>query len=136
MESLIATLRRSYTAAVDFLASPDFSVPDTDCALQVYRIVQEALNNALKHSESDRVEVRLFRDHPSDTLIAEVTDYGRGIPATLSGEGMGLRIMRYRAEKAGVDLRIEPLSSAHAGGRPSGTRVSCRIKRTPVGTRR
>jgi signal transduction histidine kinase len=100
---------------------------ETDRALQVYRIVQEALSNALKHSTSDRVEVRLFPDtrgrngdgrEPS--LVAEVTDYGVGLPDSVPGEGMGLRIMRYRAEMAGAELTIERLSP--------GTRISCRIR--------
>lgn len=52
-------------------------------------------------------------------LLAEVTDYGEGLPPAIAGEGMGLRIMRYRAETAGAELRIEKLDP--------GTRVSCRI---------
>jgi signal transduction histidine kinase len=122
VEELVLAARRTYPAAIDFRASPDFRLPDTDRALQVYRIVQEALSNALKHSGSERVEVRLYREEPSrcpPALIAEVSDYGTGLPAATTGEGMGLRIMRYRAETAAVELRVEKLDP--------GTRVSCRI---------
>jgi signal transduction histidine kinase len=52
-------------------------------------------------------------------LVAEVTDYGDGLPKSTTGEGMGLRIMRYRAETAGAELLIERLNP--------GTRVTCRI---------
>ncbi len=127
VEELVEAARRNHSAAIDFRASPDFRLPDTDGALQVYRIVQEALANALKHSGSERVEVRLYREdrkvrgdlRASPALIAEVTDGGKGLPESMPPDGMGLRIMRYRAEMAGAELRIERLEP--------GTRVACRI---------
>ncbi len=117
VEELAASARRSYTSSIDFRASPGFFIDDTERALQVYRIIQEALSNALKHSESERVAIRLRRDDVA--MVAEVTDFGSGFSGETSPEGMGLRIMRYRAEKAGLDLRIEQLDP--------GTRVSCRV---------
>ncbi len=130
IEEMVAVARQRFHAAIDFRSSPDFSLPDTDRALHVYRIVQEALSNALKHSGSDRVEVRLYRellpqgsaDESRAVLVAEVTDYGIGLSDSGPHQGMGLRIMRYRAEKAGVDLRIDFLEP--------GTRVSCRLDQT------
>lgn len=120
VEELVEAARRSHTASIDLRVSPEFRLTDTDRALQVYRILQEALSNALKHSGSDRVEVRLgSEDGRPRCLIAEVTDYGKGLPQRLTGDGMGLRIMRYRAATAAAELLIERLSP--------GTRVSCRI---------
>jgi DNA-binding LacI/PurR family transcriptional regulator/signal transduction histidine kinase len=135
VEELVDAARRNYAASIEFRAAPDFRLSGTDRALQVYRIVQEALSNALKHSRSDRIEVKLFREEPAPAsrgrraeerrtvLVAEVTDYGGGIPLAIDGNGMGLRIMRYRAETAGAELRIERLAP--------GTRVSCRIDCSP-----
>jgi DNA-binding LacI/PurR family transcriptional regulator/signal transduction histidine kinase len=121
VEELVEATRRSHRAAIEFRASPGFALADTERALQVYRIVQEALTNALKHSGSARVEVRLYRAGlPADRiLVAEVSDQGRGMPPSVPTDRLGLRIMRYRAERAGAELRIESL-------RP-GTRVSCVI---------
>jgi DNA-binding LacI/PurR family transcriptional regulator/signal transduction histidine kinase len=142
VEELVEAARRNYPAVIDFRASPDFRLRGTDRALHVYRIIQEALSNALKHSRSARIEVQLYREEQSAgyggaprniggangrrgegehaaVLIAEVTDYGDGLSRSISGEGMGLRIMRYRAETAGAELRIERLNP--------GTRVTCRI---------
>ena len=127
VEELVETARRSHPAAIDLRVSPDFRLTDTDRALQVYRILQEALSNALKHSGSDRVDVRLYQETAGrngtngrrPAIIAEVTDYGSGLPQQVSGDGMGLRIMRYRAATAGAELRIERLAP--------GTRVSCRV---------
>ena len=124
VEELVEAARRSHPATVDLRVSPDFLLPDTDRALQVYRILQEALSNALKHSGSDRVDVRLYSEpHGGNgkglSIVAEVTDYGAGIPHQVTGKGMGLRIMRYRAATAEAELRIESLNP--------GTRVSCHV---------
>lgn len=127
IESLVETTRKNYQIEIDFRASPSFSLSDTDRALQVYRIVQEALSNAVKHSGSDRIVVTLSneerrRNGRTDAdveLVAEVRDTGEGITGGNGDDGMGLRIMRYRAEKAGVKLEILP-------GDP-GTRVICRV---------
>ncbi|HTZ52193.1 MAG TPA: substrate-binding domain-containing protein [Spirochaetia bacterium] len=121
---LVTAARQSYPAQVDFRAQPGFSIPDTDRAVQVYRIVQEALTNALKHSRAQRVEVILSREEGEEgpELVAEVTDNGSGIAGpsvSARGNGMGLRIMRYRAESAGARLLIEDLAP--------GTRVRCAI---------
>ena len=81
VEELVEAARRSHPAVIDFRASPDFRLPGTDRALQVYRIIQEALTNALRHSRSSRIEVKLSReDSRSPVLLAEVTDYGEGLP--------------------------------------------------------
>ena len=124
IEALVENARKSYPVTIDFRASPAFTLADTDRALQIYRIVQEALSNAVKHSGSPHIVVTLgcadYRaagDCPP--LVAEVRDSGSGVPSTLPHEGMGLRIMRYRAEKAGLELCIEPANP--------GTRVICRI---------
>jgi DNA-binding LacI/PurR family transcriptional regulator/signal transduction histidine kinase len=125
IESLIENARSSYPATIDFRASPGFVLPDTDRALQIYRIVQEALSNSLKHSGSDRIAVTLGReDHREDgnggaTLVIEVSDSGSGLPEVITADGMGLRIMRYRAERAGAVLQVEHNNP--------GTRVVCRI---------
>ncbi len=122
VEELVEAIRRSYPAAIDFRASPGFALEDTERALQVYRIVQEALANALKHSGSARVEVRLYQAGPPGErlLVAEVSDRGCGLPSSVPADRMGLRIMRYRAERAGAELRIQPLQP--------GTRVSCILR--------
>jgi DNA-binding LacI/PurR family transcriptional regulator/signal transduction histidine kinase len=125
VEELVEAARRSYPAAIDFRATPDFHCPDTGQALQLYRIVQEALTNSLKHSGSSRIEVRLSQEvgrrngDRGSGLTVEVVDYGAGLPESVLGQGMGLRIMRYRAEMAGADLRIERLET--------GTRVCCSV---------
>ena len=66
--------------------------------LAVFRIVQEALTNVVKHSAADRAEVRL--SYQSDTLRVTVVDAGRGAAAAPAapGTGNGLVGMRERVE--------------------------------------
>ena len=96
--------------------------------INLYRIIQEALQNAVKHSKAEQVEVKVMRN--KDTLIALVRDNGRGNPL-LNGEtpvftgskrreGLGLRSMRYRAHQMGAEYLFE---SSEQGG----TRVEVRI---------
>jgi signal transduction histidine kinase len=75
----------------------------SDVETTVYRVVQEALHNVVRHADAERVVVRVVeRD---GALIAEVADDGRGFDADASGEGVGLAGMRERL--ALVDGRLE-----------------------------
>ena len=66
--------------------------------IHIYRIVQEALNNVVRHSKSESASVRLgFRPKG---LLVEVEDRGVGMPAEHSKRGIGLVAMRERAELA------------------------------------
>ena len=71
----------------------------------LYRIVQEATTNAIKHGQCARVEVDLRRTDGSARLT--VKDDGVGLSnGTPSPDGMGIRIMRYRARRIGGQLSI------------------------------
>ncbi len=99
------------------------SVPDVALAGHLYRIAQEAVNNALKHAAPR--EIRIGLERRGDTLVLEVDDDGDGLPETLAaGGGIGLRVMRHRAKLIGGSLEI---SSAPAGG----TRITCYISCSP-----
>jgi len=64
--------------------------------VQVYRIVQEALNNVSKHAGVQEAWVRLM--YRPDALILEVEDHGKGISPPKDERGIGLVAMRERAE--------------------------------------
>jgi signal transduction histidine kinase len=70
--------------------------------LQAYRIVQEALTNALKHAGPARADV-LVRYEASD-LVIEVTDDGRGYDPNADGRGHGLIGMRERVAVCGGEM--------------------------------
>jgi PAS domain S-box-containing protein len=84
-----------------------------DQKLALYRIVQEAMSNVVRHSQASSLEV-LIRQVDS-TIVASVRDDGCGfdVGAARIGAGLGLLGMRERA--AGVGGRIENLSTAGEG---------------------
>jgi signal transduction histidine kinase len=103
-----------------------------DCRLpeaietSAFRIVQEAVANALKHSRTSRVHVDLRRE--GDWLSVSVSDEGIGfvgVPGETPGRGLGLLGIRERARLLGGECRIESAPER-------GTRVHVRI---PLGPR-
>jgi two-component system, NarL family, sensor histidine kinase UhpB len=78
-----------------------------DIELVVYRIAQEGLTNALRHSGARMATVSLMAD--AETLILRVFDDGRGMPAELPGRTAGIAGMRERALLVGGRLSIESL---------------------------
>lgn len=81
-------------------------------ATQVYRIVQEALTNVIRHSRATEVCIRLRR-HPGtgsalQRLQVCVQDNGRGLPpGAREGGGLGLKVMRHRARMLDAQLSVE-----------------------------
>jgi len=74
--------------------------------LQVFRILQEAVTNALKHSGGDRIEVVIAPGAEDDTVRLMVSDNGRGLAAR-GPSGHGLRNMQSRASLIGASLEIQ-----------------------------
>jgi signal transduction histidine kinase len=90
-------------------------ISDAAAGMHLFRIVQEALNNAIKHSHAKRIQVRL-REMP-DAILVCVSDDGQGFE-TAQVAGMGRRTMRYRADAIGATLEV-------VSERGKGTTVSC-----------
>ena len=106
--------------AVQELSYAQISDPST--ATHLFRIVQEAVNNAVKHAGAQRIDICLQAEQATGCL--SVRDNGRGISSEASGRGSGLDIMRHRAATIGGSLRV----SAYPGG---GTVMTCRFPLKP-----
>ena len=88
-----------------------------------YRIVQEALSNAIKHSQSPRIEIELSQD--GDQIQIRVEDWGAGFEPRAVGEGcFGLEGIRERARLLGGKAAIESSPG-------QGTRVHAELPMTP-----
>ena len=88
-------------------------------AVQLYRIGQEAVTNALKHGQAQIIRIALAATPARVEL--KITDNGQGFaPAQPNGAGLGLRAMKYRAGLIGAALQID-------SGPGRGTRITCAI---------
>jgi len=92
--------------AARFEADGDFSDLGDDAQLVVYRVAQEALSNAARHSGAASVAVRLRRLGDGGVEL-EVGDDGRGFAFDEAERGLGIAGMRERALLIGADLTIE-----------------------------
>jgi two-component system sensor histidine kinase UhpB len=90
----------------EFGADGDFSDLDDDAQLVVYRVAQEALSNAARHSGAAEVGVRLRRESGGGVELT-VADDGRGFAFDESEGGLGIAGMRERALLIGGELTIE-----------------------------
>jgi signal transduction histidine kinase len=74
------------------------------CDAAAYRVAQEALHNALRHSGAAEIEISIFRT--ARRVVLEVTDDGQGFAPDAPAAGLGLASMRERAAAIGAALSI------------------------------
>jgi signal transduction histidine kinase len=79
---------------------------DGECEAVVYRIVQAALDNTVRHAEATRIVVEVVRDPGREEVVVTVGDDGNGFDPASEEEGGGLRGMRERVEILGGSLEI------------------------------
>jgi len=83
------------------------TIPNHLHATHLFRIAQEAVNNANRHGHATAVTIRL--ESEPDEVKLSVLDNGAGFgPTSTENRGMGLKIMQYRARSAGGQLSISP----------------------------
>jgi signal transduction histidine kinase len=80
-------------------------IEQPDVAGHLYRIAQEATNNAVKHARASRITIRLVRK--PGRLILEIADDGTGMGKHEGDQkGLGLGVMQHRADVIGAELSI------------------------------
>lgn len=98
-------------------ANPGAPVSST----QLFLVIQEAVNNALKHADATRITIEF--SNTESALKLQVKDDGKGINDELATGGLGLLIMRHRIELLGGSFSI-------SSGKSSGTCVCCLVPHT------
>jgi PAS domain S-box-containing protein len=118
---LAASTSRIAGVKCRFHCDPPVCIQDVKTATHLYRIAQEAVNNALKHGRAGTIDITLT-GWPNGWEL-RVENNGRALPpANRAKHGMGLNVMRYRAGVIGARLVIEP-------GKRKGARVTCSLRR-------
>src|SRR5215470_17725911 len=119
LEDLAARVRQQTGIACTFHCPRNLHVKDNLTATHLFHIVQESVNNALRHGKAKRIDIHL-QVRP-EALIMTVADDGVGIPAELNRRaGVGLRLMGYRASLIGGVLQVRPHET-------KGTLVTCTL---------
>ena len=107
LEELCHHVQQVYRITCDFRCDEPVPISDAAAATHVYRIAQEAVNNAIRHGRARKVTVALKREEDEGTLV--VADDGTGFTEVPGKKkGMGLHIMRYRAAGIGATLSLRP----------------------------
>jgi len=123
LESLAQSVARLHGLTCSFQfhgRSPNW---DEQTAMHLYRIAQEAINNATRHAKARNILV--FLEAADHSISLRVLDDGVGISDSYLG-GIGLTIMRYRARSIGGELTIERRNG-------TGTTVSCTARTNSQG---
>ncbi len=107
----------------EFHCESPVQVSDTAAATHLFRIAQEAVNNALKHAKARAIVLRLARHGRCVELTIE--DDGRGLPGTAASEpGMGLKVIHHRARLIGGRLHVHSTPG-------KGVRIVCSLPTPP-----
>ncbi|MFN3408659.1 MAG: PAS domain-containing sensor histidine kinase [Limisphaerales bacterium] len=126
LEELAATSSQRFRTVCHFQPPAQPLTVDSEAALHLYYIAQEAILNAVRHGHPARVELALQNDSQQARLI--VRDNGTGFQPGSPRSGMGIRIMRYRAKVIGATLDVH--------SRPGeGTEVICAFTPAQPGPR-
>lgn len=105
MKNYITKLQPSYSQ-IQFHIKEDIKNNlriNSQSALNIFRILQEGIHNALKHSQAQNITVEVFSDKK---LLLKVIDDGKGLERNVSTEGNGLLNMKSRAKETGMDLSV------------------------------
>jgi PAS domain S-box-containing protein len=91
----------------NFQCEKPLRIHDANLATHLYRIAQEAVNNAIRHGKSKNILIRLSGKNGTGSLM--IQDDGDGFPKKpASPPGVGLSIMNYRADMIGGSLKVQP----------------------------
>ncbi len=104
IKELVSNIKSIYRIPCLLKCDKTISVTDKTLVRQLYRIAQEAANNAVKHAKPDSIEIHITKDN--DEITMTIKDDGAGIALPVRKSGMGLEIMKYRAGMINASLII------------------------------
>jgi signal transduction histidine kinase len=126
LDRLVGRYRKGLGGSLRLLVDPNARVPMQVAAL-LYKIAEQALENAVKHSGAAQIEVLLRSSQRTITL--EVRDNGKGFAAEEPSQrsaGLGLTLMEYYAEQGGLSYALKS-----APGRGTSVKVTYTVSDRP-----
>ncbi|HXI52209.1 MAG TPA: ATP-binding protein, partial [Candidatus Saccharimonadales bacterium] len=117
LRELANTAEQLFHISCTVECDPNLMINSKNASTHLFRLAQEAINNAVKHGRANHVSILLGT--AGEKAVLRIIDDGVGFPPeNARRNGLGLRIMTYRAQKVGGTLEIQP-------GQHGGTVVSC-----------
>ncbi len=105
LAKLVSNVEAIYGIACAFVCETEVEIQDRFVRINLFRIVQEAVNNAVKHSGAEKITLKLV---PRQSyLVLDIVDNGRGISgvrAEAALGGLGMHTMQHRASLMGATL--------------------------------
>jgi signal transduction histidine kinase len=116
---LAQVTQRSFHISCSLSCPVPVLIEDNTAAMHIYRIAQEALQNAIRHGKATSILISLAVVNKH--IVLRVQDDGIGFPRNVQKHnGMGLRVMKYRADLLGASLTVQ-------GAPEGGTAVVCSL---------
>jgi PAS domain S-box-containing protein len=121
MESWCKEVAKRYSVELDFRSDVCGALP-LEIGLPLFRVLQEAVNNAMKHARVRRVEVQVQEDSHAVHLVVKDQGVGFNMETALRGKGLGLTSMRERVwlVNGAIDIDSKPMG---------GTQIHVRVPR-------
>ena len=112
LKNLCESINRTTKIDIELSVFGDYSTNDPKVKFYIYRIAQEALNNAIKHSEATKIQIQLLGN--TDSIILVLEDNGKGFvyDSNFCTPSNGIYNMKERARllNGTLDIETEPLS--------------------------
>lgn len=105
VEDLLVVIEQTKKMKVEFITSDIENRLESNIEIQVYRIIQELLNNTLKYSEAKNVTVQILK--LSSILNVQLEDDGNGFEKTKQSKGLGLNNINSRVHSLGGTIDID-----------------------------
>lgn len=125
LDQLTQSSALRYDKKCEFVCLQPVMLDDNFTATQLYRIAQEAIHNAAKHAQCQSITVRLEKDGPALRLCIQDDGVGINVKQSHASTGLGMYIMRYRADLIDAMLNVRPLKTG-------GTQVICMLGKPPT----
>lgn len=121
LDEMVARASKMFKIDIQYQNTSTGIVDDSTKAVHLYRIAQEAINNAVKHGKATSIEINLSSSE--DQILLRIQDNGSGFPEPEErSDGMGVRIMQFRSQMIGGNLKIN-------SEKGKGTEITCQVSK-------
>jgi len=105
IEGMAENVENVFNVQCKVIIEGEFIIKENRISLHLYYIVREAVNNSIKHGKAECITICLKK--LDESFFMEISDNGIGSKKTIKKDGMGLKIIQYRATMIGAKFEIK-----------------------------